>query len=126
MDIKNERAKPVTFIADKGWLNVLALSRHSFGPGKDGLAFFRELPESIGRNQNDSWKSWIDKNDPENPNHIIPDFHERMIAEKDIGPFMKLCLVRSLREDRTLIASNQFIEATLDKSFTNPISYPIE
>lgn len=76
LDVKTERPKPVTFISEKIWMNILALSRHSFGPGKDGLAFFRELPESIARNQNDAWKTWIEKNDPEN--HPIPDFHERM------------------------------------------------
>lgn len=47
LDIKNERAKPLSFLSDKVWLNILSLSKHSFGPGGDGLAFFRELPESI-------------------------------------------------------------------------------
>ena len=123
LDIKNERAKPLSFLQDKVWLNILALSRHSFGPGRDGLAFFRELPESITRNEV-QWKQWIDKNDPEN--FPVPDFQERMVAEKEIGAFMTLCLVRSLREDRTLVASNQFINSTLGQAFTAPISYPID
>jgi len=34
--------------------------------------------------------------------------------------------VRSIREDRTLVASTQFINYVLGKDFTAPISYPIE
>lgn len=32
LDIKNEKNRPVQFISDKVWLNILALSRHNFGP----------------------------------------------------------------------------------------------
>jgi len=49
-----------------------------------------------------------------------------MKAEKEIGSFMALCLVRSLREDRTMIACNLFINYILGKAFTEPISYPID
>lgn len=121
LDIRTERAKPFPYLADKVWLNILALSKHHFG--NDPLAFFRELPDSITRNEA-QWKQWIEKNDPEN--FPIPDFAERINAEKEIGPFISLCLVRSLREDRTLIASQLFISMTLGKRFTEPISYPIE
>lgn len=65
LDQKSERARPFTSISEKSWLNILALSRHSFGPSKEGLAFFRELPDSLTRNEA-AWKTWIDKNDPEN------------------------------------------------------------
>ena len=41
---------------------------------------------------------------------------------------MQLCLIRSLREDRCLVACQQFISISecLGKEFTEPISYPIE
>jgi len=70
------------------------------------------------------WKQWLDKNDPEN--YPVPDFHERIMGEKDIGSFILLCLVRSLREDRSLVGSNIYINQVLGKEFTNPISYPID
>jgi len=73
LDLKTERAKPLQYLADKTWLNILALSKHHFG--SDSLAFFRELPESIIRNEQ-AWKQWIEKNDPEN--FPIPDFAERI------------------------------------------------
>jgi len=49
-----------------------------------------------------------------------------MIAEKEIGSFMLLCLVRSLREDRTLVSASMFINYILGKMFTDPLSYPID
>lgn len=39
---------------------------------------------------------------------------------------MTLCLIRSVREDRTLVATTAFINAVLGSEFTEPISYPIE
>jgi len=69
LDIKSERSKPFMWMSDKIWLNVIALSRHHFG--QDPLAFYRDLPESMTRNEQ-QWKTWIDKNDPEN--YPIPDF----------------------------------------------------
>jgi len=45
----------------------------------------------------------LERNDPEN--FAIPDFAERISAEKEIGSYISLCLVRSLREDRTLVAA---------------------
>lgn len=35
---------------------------------------------------------------------------------------MKLCLIRSLREDRTLIASNEFIKNVLGKEYVDPVT----
>lgn len=38
---------------------------------------------------------------------------------------MEMALVRSVREDRTLVASAKFIAAILGQEFIDPISYPI-
>jgi len=82
---------------------VLALSRHTFG--KDPLKFFNDLPEIIGRNEN-GWKEWIEKNDPEKDPIPDPQTVDRLNGEKEVGAFMKLCLIRGLREDRTLVAAS--------------------
>lgn len=56
LDIKTaEKAKPFAFIQDKVWLNILALSKHSFGPGKEAAPFFRELPDRVSQNEQ-LWK----------------------------------------------------------------------
>ena len=72
--------------------------------------FFRDLADRIMRNESD-WKKWIDSDEPENI--PVPDYKDRILAEKEIGPFIHLTLIRSLREDRTLLASNLFIREIL-------------
>lgn len=52
LDIKNERSKPpLSFINDKIWLNIIALSRHSFGPVNESIPVFKDLPDSITKNE---------------------------------------------------------------------------
>lgn len=123
LDAKTEKPKPASMkeLSEKSWLNVIQLSRHQFA--NDPLAFFRELPDSIMRNEA-AWNQWLLKNDPEN--YPIPDFAERINAEKEMTPFLTLCVVRSLRMDRTLIAATRFINSVLSRKFTDPVSYPIE
>jgi dynein heavy chain len=56
------------------------------------------------------WQDWLNRNDPEMT--MIPaEFQEKIDNEKEIGSFMKLCLIRSLRQDRTKIASREFIRS---------------
>jgi N-dimethylarginine dimethylaminohydrolase len=51
-------------------------------------------------------------------NSIIPDFEEKIAADQNIGHFLHLCLIRSVREDRTVLACNQFIKKVLGDYFT--------
>jgi len=53
---------------------------------------------------------WLNRNDPE-VTMIPAEFQEKIDNEKEIGSFMKLCLIRSLRQDRTKIASREFIRS---------------
>jgi dynein heavy chain, axonemal len=122
LDSRTERAKPNPSLNDKAWMNCLMISRHHFN--NDPLAFFRELPDSLQRNEN-QWKAWIDRNDPEN--FHIPDFHDKISNEKDIGAFLSLCLIRGIRPDRTLVATSKLILSVLgEERYVQPISYPIE
>lgn len=46
LDIKNERTKPaLSFINDRIWLNIIALSRHNFGPANEAIPVFKDLPD---------------------------------------------------------------------------------
>lgn len=99
LDLRSERMRPFNFLTDKSWKNILSLSRHHFSG--DNVAFFRDLTENMSRNES-AWKQFVEKNDPEN--YPIPDYAERIAGEKEIGSFLSLCLVRSLREDRSLVA----------------------
>jgi dynein heavy chain len=118
LDSKAERQNPFAkWLSDKYWLNILQLSRHSFGA--DGMQFFRELVDNIQRNE-PGWRKWFDENEPESV--PVPDYEERITMERTLGPFLRLVIVRSMREDRTNVSCSQFIEAMLDSRFTAPVT----
>jgi len=123
LDIKSERANQFSkWMPDKTWLNVLALGRHNFAG--EHMPFFKDLVEFISRNES-LWKdSWFDDNEPERAH--IPDYEERIKSSREIGSFIRLTLVRSLREDRTVIAATNFINDTLGKRFTDPVTDSME
>merc|ERR1740138_1053390 len=118
LDSKAERQNPFAkWLSDKYWLNILQLSRHSFGA--DGMQFFRELVDNIQRNES-GWRKWFDENEPESV--PVPDYEERITMERTLGPFLRLVLVRSMREDRTNVSCAQFVESMLDSRFTAPVT----
>lgn len=97
----DDRQKLFNWMEQKTWLNLKALSKHKFG--NDHTFFFKELPERIARNE-PAWRKWIDENEPESV--PVPDYEDKITADQNIGHFIHLCLVRSMREDRTMLASN--------------------
>jgi len=40
--------------------------------------------------------------------------------------FMEMTLIRSVREDRTLVAASKFIAQILGQEYVDPISYPMQ
>ena len=46
----------------------------------------------------------VEENDPEN--FPVPDYEEKISGDVNIGHFIHLCLIRAMREDRTVLASN--------------------
>merc|ERR1740117_1327001 len=121
LDVKSERPNPFKWLADKIWLNVITLSRHQFGV--DQVLFFRELVDFMQHNEA-SWRKWFDENEPERC--PVPDYEDRLIVEKTLGFFLRMVLVRSLREDRTAISCAEFINNQLHPKFTQPISDSIQ
>jgi len=114
---KSERPCPLRWMPDRVWLGALQLSRHGFGP--EHLGLFRDITEILQRNEA-QWRKWYDENEPENC--AVPDYEERLSMERSLGPFLRLVLVRMLREDRTGIACSQFIETQLGSRFTAPVT----
>lgn len=117
LDVKAERQNPFRWMSDKIWLNLLQLSRHQFGV--DQTQFFSDIVESLQRNET-QWKKWYDENEPEGV--PVPDYEERIRMERTLGPFLRLNIVRCMREDRTSIVCGQFIESMLDSRFTAPVT----
>jgi len=116
LDIKLERPKPVKSMSDKLWLNIIALSKKSFADGHS--PFFSDIADNFSKNE--EWTKFIDSNEPEMEK--IPEYQEKIDGQRDIGKFIHACLVRSLREDRTLVISTEFIKTTLGPEFIMPIT----
>merc|ERR1719265_1227179 len=117
LDVKAEKPNPFKWLSDKVWLNIIQLTRHSFGTAQ--VLFFRELVDFMQRSEA-AWKKWFDENEPENC--PVPDYEERIVMERTLGAFVRMVLVRCIREDRTGIACQQFINAQLDPKFTAPVT----
>lgn len=114
----DDRNNQFSWMPQKTWLNLKALSKHKFA--SEHTMFFKELPDRISR-QEQVWKSWIfEENEPENC--PVPDYEDKINADQNIGHFMHLCLVRSLREDRTMLACNQFIRDVLGEEYIQPVT----
>lgn len=113
----DDRNKKYNWMDQKVWLNIVALSKHKFG--NDHSFFYKELPERIGRLEKE-WRRFLDENEPENA--VIPDFEDKISADQNIGHFLHMCLIRSVREDRTVLSCMQFIKKTLGDYFAQPVT----
>ena len=102
LDAKAEKPKPHDWLPEAMWMNCIALSRT--------VQMLRDLPESIAReNTKDAWRAWYDHDAPESV--PIPEFNDRL------NQFEKLLVVRSMREDRTLISVQEYIISALGKEY---------
>ena len=107
------RPKPsYKFISDAIWTNILDISTHKFCGGIS--AFLKDMPDKIVSGQQ-AWEEWFSKNDPEN--YPIPEYADAIKGDAS-GPFIKFCLIRALKPDRTVVAANEYIKAVLkDKRY---------
>jgi dynein heavy chain len=100
LEISAVRKKPKEWIADMSWLHIVNLG--------NTLPVFRDLPDSLFRSEG-IWKQWYDQEAPEMTK--IPEFEEKL------DKFGRLLVVRSLREDRTILAANEYIADTLGQKY---------
>jgi dynein heavy chain len=101
LDISSVRTKPFRWLSDPAWLNAVQLSVTN--------QLFRNVLEDLARNEG-IWKAWYGDNEPEAL--PVPIYETLLSSDKNgTGPFLRLLLVRMLREDRTLIAVNEFIRS---------------
>ncbi|EUD67876.1 hypothetical protein C922_01488 [Plasmodium inui San Antonio 1] len=97
---------------EKLYKNIISLSNHSFGNDKNNR-FFYDIVNIVQLNEN-VWKNYYDVLDIENKN--IPYYNERLDVNSKISSFMKLCLIRCLREDRTILCANKFVDEVLSRN----------
>eukprot|EP00941_MAST-03F_sp_MAST-3F-sp1_P001388 g1388.t1 len=101
LDVDSVMKKPVEWLPEDVWLNVVQLSR--------SIPFFKTLKEDIRAGES-IWKQWYEENAPENL--PIPDYDSQLQNIPATGAFMKLLIVRMLRVDRTLLAMSDFISSS--------------
>jgi dynein heavy chain len=101
LNIANVKPKPFNWMPNDVWMNILQLT--------ETIPFFSGLPDDMGRNEA-IWRRWYDSNMPEI--EAIPDYEMRIAENTDTGPWLRLLLIRSLRMDRTKLATRAFIRNT--------------
>ena len=129
LDLNAVKPKPVAWLSDMAWLNIIQLSSDS------GAVVFRSLPDDIVREEA-KWKAWYNDNEPER--QAIPGNYQPRFETDPNGEFYRMLLVRSLREDRTILCVDDFITKmeTIDVGgtklpcmglrFTQPVTETIE
>ena len=70
------------------------------------------------------WKNFFEQWEPES--FTVPDFADKINANTQIGHFLHICLIISIREDRTFLASRFFIEKVLGSAYVVPTNDKIE
>lgn len=100
LDANSERQRPLNWLSTQAWLNALHISREN--------RVFRTLLDDLVRGET-VWRQWIEHNEPERV--PIPDYEAKFAAvdDQDAVPFLRLLLIRSLREDCTNLAAIECI-----------------
>jgi len=102
LDITQCRTKPFHWMSNEAWLNILQLSASS--------NVFKTIVEDIEANES-LFIPWYNENEPEK--FAIPVIEARFSADEEVQTnFNRLLVVRCMREDRTLLAVNDFIRKT--------------
>ena len=111
-----DRNNLFNWMEHKAFLNLKALIAHKFGTQHG--CFFKELSDRISRNEQ-IWRSWYGEDEPEE--REVPDYNDKIKSEQ-IGHFINLCLIRCVREDRTKLAADKFIEEVLGAKYVRPVA----
>jgi dynein heavy chain len=102
LNIKTVRPKPFDWMSNEAWLNIVQLT---FSEPN-----FKSIVEDIFKDES-SFLPWYNENEPER--FPVPNIESKLSSlEESLFNFNKLLLVRCLREDRTLLAVNDFIKKT--------------
>jgi dynein heavy chain len=102
LDIHQVKPKPFPWLSDDAWLNILQLSMSNIT--------FKNIIEDIQNNEN-AFIPWYNENEPEK--FPVPVIEAKFATEEEVlTNFYHLLVIRCMREDRTLLAVNDFIRKT--------------
>lgn len=100
--LSSDQPKPFHWMTNQAWLNVVQLATEK--------AHFRNLLGDLERSEA-FWKKWYEDNEPERL--PLPDYDGILFDPRAMTAnlhFHRLLLIRSLREDRTILAVNDFLK----------------
>lgn len=117
LDLNSVRKKPFGWMTNEAWLNIVELSQSN--------KFFGNLLNDMSGNEA-MWRRWYEDNEPEQI--AIPDYDARLQEQVEVGPFLKLLLVRSLRVDRCILTCKEFIRNTqqMGPKYVEPVTDTME
>jgi dynein heavy chain, axonemal len=101
LDANSVRKNPCSWLPDLSWLSVVQVSMD--------CKALKGLTDSFARSDS-QWKKWFECEDPEE--QPIPDFEASLVDDIDGGAFRRMLIVRSVRDDRTILAVKNFIRAS--------------
>ena len=117
LDINTVAIKPFLWMSDAAWLNLIVLVQQ--------VPAFQTLTNDI-RTSEGVWRKWYEDNAPEKL--PIPGYEQSLKEDKNLGPFLRLLLVRSLRVDRTLLCMTDFVRtsAQMGPRYVEPVTDTVE
>ena len=117
LDMNSVAAKPFPWMADAAWLNLVVMIQQV--PAYKTLVSDIQAAEAV-------WKKWYDDNTPEKL--PVPGFEQQLKANIELGPFLRLLLVRSLRMDRTMLCMTDFIRLSthMGPRYVEPVTDTVE
>jgi dynein heavy chain len=102
LDITQAKAKPFAWMSNESWLHILHLAATN--------SIFKTAVEDITANES-GFLPWYNENEPEK--FPVPVLESHFVSEDEVSVnFYRMLVVRCLREDRTLLAVNDFIRKT--------------
>ena len=116
IDVKSVKPNPFKWMSNEVYTNCLALAKDS------GVPAFKSLIDRITKNEG-IWMQWFNENEPEQ--QPIPDYENDMsTAGGDLGAWIRLNLLRSLRVDRLVLACRQFLRAVpyIGNRYVDPVT----
>lgn len=106
--------KPFAWMQQNAWQNLVQLSMD--------LDFFGDMRNTIEQNMVE-WKKWYEAEAPEEME--VPKLEERLVQHPS-GDFMRMLLIRMLRDDRFRLAAQTYIASSFGKRYTDPESIQLE
>ena len=104
LDIHQVKKKPFKWLGVDAWLNTVQLSQSA-------ISALKTIIDDMERNES-LFSVWFAENEPEQLPVPVIEFRAGPTDEAVFNDFNRLLVVRCLREDRTLLAVNDFIRKT--------------